>query len=182
MRGRKRGAATRAWSSYPRPMQGQIQIRRISMNDPLYAQEVALRETVLLSPIGLSMAKLAELFPGFEERFEHFVGVFNHRENGATVIGCALLLADYPEAGRGKLMQMAVDKQRQGEGIGTKLVVAIERRAFGELGLKELYCHARDTAYGFYAGLGWEFQSDTFMEAGIPHRIMALRNESAEPG
>ncbi len=150
------------------------------MDDPLYPQEVALREHVLLKPIGLNMRTLAELFPGFEERFEHFVATFNHRENGATVVGCALLLPNYPESGRGKLMQMAVDRQRQGEGIGTKLVVAIERRAFGELNLRELYCHARDTAYGFYSALGWEFQSDTFMEANIPHRIMALRNVDAE--
>jgi predicted GNAT family N-acyltransferase len=72
-------------------------------------------------------------------------------------------------------MQMAVDNQRHGEGIGTRLVVAIERRAFGELGLSELFCHARDTAYGFYSSLGWEFDSETFLEANIPHRRMVYK-------
>jgi GNAT superfamily N-acetyltransferase len=71
-------------------------------------------------------------------------------------------------------MQMAVDPQRQGEGIGTQLVVAVERRAFGEVGLTELFCHARDTAYGFYENLGWDFASDTFLEAGVEHRKMVF--------
>ncbi len=152
-----------------------IQVRRISADDPLYPQQCALRESVLLGPIGLNMASFRAMFPGVEERFEHFVAVFDHPA-GPRVIGSASLLPDYPESGVGKLMQMAVDPQRQGEGLGTRLVVAVERRAFGELGLRELFCHARDTAYGFYSSLGWEFDSDTFDEAGIPHRRMTFRN------
>lgn len=157
-----------------------VDVRRITRDDPLYKQEVALREDVLLGPIGLDLPKLREMFPGFEERFEHFVAVVQH-PSGPRVIGCALLLPGFPEPGIGKLMQMAVDPQRQGEGVGTRLVVAIERRAFGELGLTELFCHARDTAYGFYSSLGWVFDSDTFEEAGVPHRRMVFRPEPVEP-
>ncbi len=153
-----------------------VTIRRITQDDLLYPQQCALRETVLLKPIGLDMPKFRALFPGVEERFEHFVAVFNH-PGGERVIGTASLLADLPTSGVGKLMQMAVDLQRQGEGLGTRLVVAVERRAFGELGLRELFCHARDTAYGFYNSLGWDFDSDIFMEAGIPHRKMVFRNQ-----
>lgn len=152
-----------------------IQILRITRDDPLYPQQCALRESVLLGPIGLDMAGFRKLFPGVEERLEHYVAVFDHPA-GLKVIGTASLLPNDPTEGIGKLMQMAVDPQRQGEGLGTRLVVAIERRAFGELGLRELYCHARDTAYGFYSSLGWEFDSDTFDEAGIPHRRMVFRN------
>lgn len=156
-----------------------IKIERITPDHPLYAQEVALRESVLLNPIGLDVAKLQGLFPGLEAQGEHFVAVFDHPA-GARVVGTAMLIANHPEAGVGKLMQMTVDPQRQGEGIGTRLVVAIERRAFGELGLRRLYCHARDTAYGFYSSLGWNFDSDTFEEAGIPHRRMTFDNAPAE--
>ncbi len=156
-----------------------IQIRRITTSDPLYAQEVALRDSVLLQPIGLDVAKLQGLFPGLEEQAEHFVAVFDHPA-GPRVIGTALLLPNHPKTGIGKLMQMTVDPQRQGEGIGTRLVVAIERRAFGEIGLDEIFCHARDTALGFYSSLGWTFDSDTFMEAGIPHRRMLFANSPAE--
>ena len=151
-----------------------ITVRRITLADPLYPQECALRESVLLNPIGLDIAKFKALFPGVEERFEHFVAVFAH-PSGPRVVGCATLLPNYPEPGMGKLMQMAVDLQRQGEGIGTRLVVAVERRAFGELGLQSLFCHARDTAYGFYGSLGWTFDSDVFDEAGVPHRRMLFQ-------
>jgi predicted GNAT family N-acyltransferase len=179
-------------------------VRRITTDDPLYAQECDLRERVLLGPIGLDMPKFRAMFPGVEERFEHFVAVTKSRSPvGERVIGCATLLpyiadrskavaatpdeiaslqAAHARGGTGeqtpmlwgKLMQMAVDPQRQGEGIGTRLVVAIERRAFAELGLTELYCHARDTAYGFYSSLGWDFSSEVFDEAGVPHRKMAF--------
>lgn len=151
-----------------------IEIRRITMDDPLYAQECALREDVLLNPIGYDMARFRAEFVGAEERFEHFVAVFDH-PSGPRVIGCATLLPNYPSDGVGKLMQMSVNRQRQGEGIGKLLVVALERRAFGELGLRELFCHARDTAYGFYAQLGWTFDSEVFVEAGVDHRRMVFR-------
>lgn len=144
------------------------------MADPLYPQECSLREDVLLNPIGYDIEKFKREFVGVEEKFEHFVAVFDH-PSGPKVIGCATLLPNYGEPGRGKLMQMAVNRQRQGEGIGRMLVVAVERRAFGEIGLHELFCHARDTAYGFYEQLGWQFDSDVFMEAGVPHRRMMMR-------
>lgn len=156
-----------------------ITVRRISFDDPLHAQEVRLREDVLLRPIGLDGPKFNVMFPeggAREENFEHFVAVFDH-PSGPRVVGTALLLPNYPKPGVGKLMQMSVDKQRQGEGIGTRLVVAIEQRAFGQLGLAEIFCHARDTAYGFYQSLGWEFDSDVFDEAGVPHRRMLFHPE-----
>jgi len=143
------------------------------MDDPLYRQECALREDVLLQPIGYDMERFRREFGGVEEKFEHFVAVFDH-PSGPCVVGCVTLLPNYPTEGTGKLMQMAVDRQRQGEGIGKLLVVAVERRAFGELGLGTLFCHARDTAYGFYSQLGGRFDSDGFLEAGVEHRRMVL--------
>ncbi len=154
-------------------------IRRITTADPLYPQECALREQVLLGPIGYDMARFRREFSGMEEKFEHFVAVVRHA-SGPRVIGCATLLPAYPAAGTGKLMQMAVDPQRQGEGLGRRLVVAVESRAFGELGLTELFCHAQLPAIGFYDALGWETVSDEFTEAGVPHRKMRLRAE--KPG
>lgn len=155
------------------------EILRISMGDPLYPQECGLREQVLLNPIGYDMARFRREFAGLEEKFEHFVAVVRHA-SGPRVIGCATLLPNYPAPGVGKLMQMAVDPQRQGEGLGRRLVVAVESRAFGELGLTELFCHAQVPAMGFYDALGWEVDSEEFTEAGIPHRRMRLRAEKPE--
>lgn len=156
-----------------------IDYRRITPNDALYEQERALREQVLLRPLGKSIAWFCEHYPEIDPRAEHFVAVLSH-PTGERVIGCVLLIPDYPEPGAGKLMQMAVDPQRQGEGIGRRLVVELETRAFGELGLEEVFCHAQTSAAPFYARLGWESDQEEFVEAGIPHRRMWLRQPDPE--
>lgn len=149
------------------------------MADPLYEKACRLRERVLLEPIGMTMQKLAELYPGFEEQFEHFVAVTT-TPGGERVIGCALLLPKTDRPGFGKLMQMAVDLQRQGEGIGQRLVIEAESRAFGELGLEGLFCYSQKSATGFYEKLGWEGEGDEFVEAGIPHLTMIIRRPPVE--
>ncbi len=156
-----------------------IRIKHISMDDPLYAQAVALRTTVLLEPIGFTIEDYCNLAPGREEQCEHFVAVVDHPQ-GEKVVGAATLFVDRtdPEDRRGdrkgKVQQVCVDKQRQGEGIGHKLMIAIEARSFGELGLSSLYCHAQLAAVPFYDKLGWRIEGDEFEEAGIPHRKMCI--------
>ncbi len=158
-----------------------IEYRRISASDPLYSQACALRESVLLRPLGKDLAWFAEHYAEVERRAEHFVAVLAHPA-GDRVVGVVLLIPDYPEAGVGKLMQMAVDPQRQGEGIGRRLVIELETRALGELGLGEVFCHAQNSAVGFYTSLGWATDPDEFTEAGIPHHRMWLGQPSEEPG
>lgn len=150
-----------------------IRIRRIDRSHPLYQQALELRSRVLLEPIGITHEHLAKMFPGFEERFEHFVAFVEHPK-GPRVVGVVCLLPGFPELGSAKLMQMAVDPQRQREGIGRKLVVELEKRAFGELGIRRLFCHARADAAPFYAQLGWAPEGEPFDEAGIPHFLMAI--------
>jgi len=157
-----------------------VRIRRISMNDPLYAQECALREDVLLSVVGWTMEDYRREMPGREERGEHFVAIAGH-PSGPRVVGCACLVPpeEVEGIGAGKVTQVCVDRQRQGEGIGRQLLTTIEARAFGELGLEQLYCHAQVEALPFYERLGWRVTSDEFIEAGIPHRRMTLFEPSA---
>lgn len=175
-----------------------FRVLRLTPGDPLLAQERDLRDRALLNPIGYDVAKFEAEFPYFESKAERFVAVMDregvampgargsgdaaHRQT--IVIGCAALLPDHPSAGSGKLMQMAVDKQLRGAGVGRRLVVEIERRAFGELGLTTLYCHARAGAWGgktdgdavgFYEACGWEVEGEAFEEAGIPHRKLVVR-------
>lgn len=115
-----------------------------------------------------------------ERRAEYFVAVLAH-PGGERVVGVVLLIPDYPEQGVGKLMQMAVDPQRQGEGIGRRLVIELETRAFGELGMREVFCHAQNSATGFYERLGWAIDPEEFAEAGIAHHRMWLGQPSEEP-
>jgi len=160
-----------------------IQIKRINPAHPLYAQETALRERVLLSQAGFDFPAFAKAYP-YEDAAEHFVAVTIDSHAGdpvERVLGTAMLIPNNPTPGLGKVTQVAVDAQRQGEGIGRRLMVTIESRAFGELGLSEVFCHAQNTAEGFYSNLGWETQGDEFVEAGIPHYRMSIKAPPQTP-
>ncbi len=152
-----------------------MRVKRITRQDPLYPQECDLREDVLLRPIGYDMERFRKDFPGVEDRLEHFVAVFNDR-GVDRVVGCAALLPDEPESGTGRLMQMAVNLQRQGEGIGRRLAAAVESRAFGDLGLRRLVCHAQEVNAGFFEKMGWVAEPRGFTEAGLPHLRMFVEN------
>lgn len=159
-----------------------IRYQRIDRDSALYAGERELRELVLLRPLGLDVDKFMSAYPAIETSGEHFVAVMG-TPGGERVIGSALLVLPETEGEPGKLMQMAVHPQRQGEGIGRRLVIEIEKRAFAELGLAGLYCHAQLDAIPFYERLGWSTEGETFSEAGIPHKRMTLSKPemTAEP-
>lgn len=163
-----------------------VRIKRITMDDPLYAQAVDLRTRILLAPIGYTMQDYYDMAPGREERCRHYVAVFDH-PTGERVLATATMLPPQADTDEpfGKVQQVCVDPQRQNEGVGRKLMIAIEADAFGELGLPGLYCHAQLVAIPFYDRLGWAVSSDLFNEAGIKHRRMEVRapesGEIAEP-
>lgn len=152
-----------------------IKITHISMDDPLYEQEQALRTSVLLEPIGYTFQDYLDMAPGREEESEHYVAVLDH-PTGPKVVGTATLFISENEDGQrmGKVQQVCVDPQRQGEGIGRRLMIAMEARGFGELGLEQLYCHAQLDAMAFYERLGWSVEDEVFLEAGIEHKKMFI--------
>ncbi|MDF1809933.1 MAG: GNAT family N-acetyltransferase [Phycisphaerales bacterium] len=152
-----------------------LRVQHITIDHPLYEQEIALRTAVLLAPIGYNIEDYKAMAPGREEQCEHFVATVPH-PSGERVVGTATLFIDQdqPDSDFGKVQQVCVDKQLQGEGIGQKLMIAIEARSFGELGLSNLYCHAQLSAMPFYEKLGWIAEGDEFDEAGIRHRKMFI--------
>ena len=180
-----------------------LDIRVISLDDPRYAQATDLRERVLLAPIGWTMREYLEEASGREERCEHFVALMDHPA-GPRVVGTAILLhADLvPEfsgpkpagcepfekdgARLAKVMQVAVDPQLRGQGVGRQLMIAAEAHAAGPaeaggLGLDGVYCHAQSVAIPFYEAVGWTISSDEFEEAGILHRRMEMRAARPQP-
>lgn len=152
-----------------------VKITHISMDHPYYEQEKQLRTSVLLDPIGLSFEDYLGMAPGREEASEHYVAVVDH-PSGDRVVGTSTLFISEDEQGRrtGKVQQVCVDPQRQGEGIGRRLMIHMEARGFGELGLEQLYCHAQLEAMAFYERLGWEAEDKVFLEAGIEHKKMFI--------
>jgi ribosomal protein S18 acetylase RimI-like enzyme len=142
-------------------MGGSERLTFIGLEAPEYAGELELRYRVLRQPLGLGRG--SEEFP-FEAESLHLVAL-----DGARVVGCVLF---HPEGrGTGRLFQMAVDPGRQGRGLGARLVRTLEAEVVRR-GMHEVSLHARDTAVGFYARLGYAVEGEPYVEHGIPHRTM----------
>lgn len=78
------------------------------------------------------------------------------------------------------LRQMATHPAHRGEGLGAAVIAATIEHVRGDGGTL-LWCHARETAAGFYARLGFVPHGPVFTDERhtIPHRSMWL--DLAEP-
>jgi ribosomal protein S18 acetylase RimI-like enzyme len=137
-----------------------ISYKFISTRDSEYDQERVLRSRMLREPMGLPFG--AEIFP-FEDEALHLVAM-----DGAKVVGCVMF---HPEGNSGRLMQMAVASEFQGQGIGRELVCQLESRLKSD-GLSEIHLHSRMIAIPFYENLGFSIYGEPFEEVGIEHRLM----------
>jgi ribosomal protein S18 acetylase RimI-like enzyme len=97
--------------------------------------------------------------------------------DGSLVGACALFPCPYPrrptDLRAWQLRGMATAPRYRGGGVGTRLVAA----AIGTLearGAHLLWCEARASAIGFYAGLNFVGEGELYTQAetGIEHRLM----------
>ena len=138
---------------------------RIDMDNPLYQKERELRNKVLLRPIGI---------PDFGWEMNdpmswHFVAM-----DKSVLIGCVLLVPIDTKISKGQLIQMAVETNWQGKGIGKLLVQSLIAFAVSK-GLKEIEIHSRAEVTSFYEQLGFKVYGDEFEEVGIKHRLLCLK-------
>ena len=82
-------------------------------------------------------------------------------------IGTGRLLPD------GHIGRMAVLREWRGKGVGNALMRLLLRMALDK-GHGVVKLHAQTHAAGFYAKHGFVAEGEQFMEAGIPHIVMAL--------
>lgn len=128
---------------------------------PEYEQMCSLRDDVLRKPIGLKLTA--------EEKAQEAHDMFFGTMQGTEMIGCCILSKIDETTGR--LRQMAIKTDYQGQGIGRALLQFAEIQAWAN-GYQTLILHARKTAMGFYEKEDYEICSDVFMEVGIPHYEM----------
>ncbi len=139
----------------------EVRIELIDINSPLYSQELKLRDEVLRIPIGMSIQQddLSD-----EPDQLHFIAVSEQRVVGVVVLKV--------EEQTGKLRQMAVSSEMQGQNLGKRLVNALEEHA-RLIGLTGIKLHARHYAVGFYEKLGYTKTSKpAFEEVGMEHYEM----------
>jgi GNAT superfamily N-acetyltransferase len=77
-----------------------------------------------------------------------------------------------PEARAVRLRGMAVEPSRQGRGIG-RLLMGAACEHLRARDVEVLWANARDSALGFYEGLGMEVVGDGFLAVGLPHHVVA---------
>lgn len=141
-----------------------ISIQLIDTKNAYYPFEQELRNKILLRPIGIPDHE----WEMHDEISWHFVAVEND-----TVIGCVVLVPKNKVQTKTQLMQMAVETNQQGKGVGKLLVK--ELLSFSRLkGINEIVCHARDNAVPFYLSLGFQIYDDPFVEVGIQHFHMRI--------
>lgn len=141
-----------------------IEVRQIAFDSIEYQQAVRLRTAVLRKPLGLGFSpeELARENTSF-----HFAAF----ENGALV-GC-LILAPVSQSEL-KMRQVAVAPERQGLGIGGRLVQTAEAFASAR-GYEWLRLSARDGAVQFYLTRGYKLIGEPYIEVTILHRAMQKR-------
>jgi predicted GNAT family N-acyltransferase len=103
-----------------------------------------------------------------DERALHLLAYFGER-----AVGTARVVVEREAA---KIGRMAVLKSRRGKGVGSKLLKRAIKVA-QEKGAKRIFLHAQVPVVGFYEKLGFRCTGRVFMEAGIPHRKMVLKEE-----
>lgn len=138
-----------------------MELKQIKHNTPEYERVVALRRRVLRAPLGLDFtpeqlaAEAAEIhLAGFE---------------GETPIASLILTPVSVQEFR--MRQVAVAPERQGAGLGRRIVDYSETvvRAAGG---RQITLHARETVVPFYLRAGYETVGETFEEVTVPHRKM----------
>lgn len=136
-------------------------IREIQYGSHEYRRAVQLRHEVLREPLGLTFS---------EEQLAGEVGDIHIAAfDGAELVGCAILTQyTYRKI---KMRQVAILPQRQGQGIGRRLIDFSEQAARGH-GFSEIMLHARESAVSFYEKLGYQIMGDMFIEVTLPHRAM----------
>lgn len=155
MRGGREPVATNSDRS------GEVELEEVTFGGKRYREALTLRERVLRAPLGVQWTE-AEIQAEPADR--HFVVL-----DDGQLVACVVVkdLGD----GRVKVRQMAVEPERQGEGIGRRLLLGVEETLAAE-GRREVVLHAREVARGFYQRLGYAESGESFLEVGIPHRMM----------
>ena len=128
-----------------------MEIFLTQVGGPHYEETVRLRQRILRDPLGLVLDTSGDTARTFFVALEegHVIGAVALEEN--------------------RLRAMAVDTQTRG--VGRVLVARLEEEARAR-GIARIELHARVTAQGFYAKLGYVEEGEIFIEVTIPHIAM----------
>jgi GNAT superfamily N-acetyltransferase len=100
------------------------------------------------------------------------LGVFDRDR----VVGCATVMHRPLEGEHAlQLRGMATAQDRARQGIGSAVLRYLEDDVAPEAGIRLLWCNARTSASGFYAGAGWKLASAVFDVPDVGPHVRMIR-------
>jgi ribosomal protein S18 acetylase RimI-like enzyme len=136
-------------------------LKQIDHGTNEYKQMIALRQSILREPLGLSFTN--------EELEKEKDNILIAAYEDDDMLGCCMLTKI--DRHTLQLRQMAVKNNLQGKGIGASIINFAETIS-RDKGYRRIIMHARDTAIGFYEKFGYKVKGDPFTEINLPHHIM----------
>lgn len=138
-----------------------MKIQLISYLSAEYTQIIDLRNRELRFPLGMELTQ-----EDIDAEKDHWhVACFEENQ----IIGNVTLVP--LKNMHIKMRQVCIDRDFQGKGIGTKMLIFCENFA-KEKGYENIFCHARATATPFYIKHGYQMIGEPFEEIGILHYYM----------
>jgi GNAT superfamily N-acetyltransferase len=141
-------------------------IKQISVEDTLNIRQQILRPTLNASDC---------VFPGDYEESTHHFGAFFAKELVSIV---SLFNQKLDNCSLGKEYQiraMATLEKYQGQGIGYRLLCALEAYA-SDQGIDYLWANARITAQEFYRKAGYNVDQKIFMIEGVGEHVLVSKS------
>jgi ribosomal protein S18 acetylase RimI-like enzyme len=126
-----------------------------------YEQMVALRHQLLRKPLGLHFTA--------EELAKESDNILLAYTDDGIMEACSMLVKIDSQTVR--LRQLAVLSGLQGKGIGRAMVQFAENLARDNR-YQKIIMHARQESIHFFEKLGYEVESEPFIELNIPHVVM----------
>ncbi|MBN2891989.1 MAG: GNAT family N-acetyltransferase [Bacteroidales bacterium] len=138
-----------------------MEVRVIEFGSNDYKKSIELRDKILRKPLGMVFTD--EFLSQDKEQIN--IAAFDNE----IMVGILLLKKINDKIL--KMRQVAVDENRQGQGIGKQMVIFSEKYA-KQNGFTLIELNARDTAIPFYQSLDYKIVSEEFFEVGISHKKM----------
>jgi N-acetylglutamate synthase-like GNAT family acetyltransferase len=138
-----------------------MKFKIITPNAPEYQAERMLRWEVLAKPLGMP--------PGSEALPEETQSLHLIALDGKRIVGCVCFHPENTTSGR--IFEMAVSEEYQGQSFGRQLLHALERMLV-QRGIHNVYLYARLETEEFYALMGYESEGEVTVTMGLKQRMM----------
>ena len=138
-----------------------MQIKEIEYDSFEYKKSIILRDRILREPLGL-----------------YYTDDYLEQDKNQIILGSfdgkklvAVLLLQIVNTDKINMRQVAVEKELQGQNVGTELINYAENIA-KDRDFKRIELNARKESISFYENIGYRAIGQELEEIGIPHRQM----------